>query len=208
MRGAVLASARATAPPHPHWRERIRLKHVSHSTTLELIEGPLRAITLPLQHAVANHQAIDISISAKQCLSDQLKRRVAVIAVLDGHTVECPEMLLTGYRARNRDDGSGCLAGPLRNQCTGNRTARAPPGLGLAFLSLSALPGILDCVRLLDLLTTEFTPDDNAKRIAFIGLGAMGFPMAGHLAKTGHNVTVFNRTLSAPGRGKRSAADR
>ena len=32
------------------------------------------------------------------------------------------------------------------------------------------------------------------KRIAFIGLGAMGFPMAGHLAKTGHNVTVFNRT--------------
>ena len=32
------------------------------------------------------------------------------------------------------------------------------------------------------------------KRIAFIGLGAMGFPMAGHLAKTGHNMTVFNRT--------------
>ena len=32
------------------------------------------------------------------------------------------------------------------------------------------------------------------KRIAFIGLGAMGFPMAGHLAKTGHHVTVFNRT--------------
>jgi len=32
------------------------------------------------------------------------------------------------------------------------------------------------------------------QRIAFIGLGAMGFPMAGHLAKTGHNVTVFNRT--------------
>ena len=32
------------------------------------------------------------------------------------------------------------------------------------------------------------------KRIAFIGLGAMGFPIAGHLAKTGHNVTVFNRT--------------
>ena len=32
------------------------------------------------------------------------------------------------------------------------------------------------------------------RRIAFIGLGAMGFPMAGHLAKTGHNVTVFNRT--------------
>ena len=30
--------------------------------------------------------------------------------------------------------------------------------------------------------------------LAFIGLGIMGFPMAGHLAKAGHNVTVFNRT--------------
>ena len=29
--------------------------------------------------------------------------------------------------------------------------------------------------------------------LAFIGLGVMGFPMAGHLAKAGHNVTVFNR---------------
>ncbi|MEK9919383.1 MAG: NAD(P)-dependent oxidoreductase [Luminiphilus sp.] len=32
------------------------------------------------------------------------------------------------------------------------------------------------------------------KRIAFIGLGAMGYPMAGHLANAGHTVTVFNRT--------------
>jgi len=31
-------------------------------------------------------------------------------------------------------------------------------------------------------------------KIAFIGLGVMGFPMAGHLANTGHDVTVFNRT--------------
>ena len=30
--------------------------------------------------------------------------------------------------------------------------------------------------------------------LAFIGLGVMGFPMAGHLAKAGHNLTVFNRT--------------
>ena len=29
---------------------------------------------------------------------------------------------------------------------------------------------------------------------AFIGLGTMGYPMAGHLAKAGHKVTVFNRT--------------
>ena len=34
----------------------------------------------------------------------------------------------------------------------------------------------------------------SAKRVAFIGLGAMGYPMAGHLATVGHTVTVFNRT--------------
>ncbi|MBT5485093.1 MAG: NAD(P)-dependent oxidoreductase [Gammaproteobacteria bacterium] len=31
-------------------------------------------------------------------------------------------------------------------------------------------------------------------KVAFIGLGVMGFPMAGHLANAGHSVTVFNRT--------------
>ena len=31
---------------------------------------------------------------------------------------------------------------------------------------------------------------------AFIGLGTMGFPIAGHLARAGHEVTVFNRTES------------
>ena len=32
-------------------------------------------------------------------------------------------------------------------------------------------------------------------KLAFIGLGVMGFPMAGHLAaKGGHVVTVYNRT--------------
>ncbi|WP_419841216.1 NAD(P)-dependent oxidoreductase [Candidatus Poriferisodalis sp.] len=30
--------------------------------------------------------------------------------------------------------------------------------------------------------------------VAFIGLGVMGYPMAGHLAAAGHRVTVFNRT--------------
>ncbi|MGI1677372.1 MAG: NAD(P)-dependent oxidoreductase [Cellvibrionaceae bacterium] len=32
--------------------------------------------------------------------------------------------------------------------------------------------------------------------VAFIGLGVMGFPMAGHLQKAGHSITVFNRTQS------------
>jgi 3-hydroxyisobutyrate dehydrogenase-like beta-hydroxyacid dehydrogenase len=31
-------------------------------------------------------------------------------------------------------------------------------------------------------------------RVAFVGLGVMGFPMAGHLAAAGHDVTVYNRT--------------
>jgi len=31
-------------------------------------------------------------------------------------------------------------------------------------------------------------------KVAFIGLGVMGFPMAGHLAAAGHDVVVFNRT--------------
>ncbi|MCB1465093.1 MAG: NAD(P)-dependent oxidoreductase, partial [Nitratireductor sp.] len=31
-------------------------------------------------------------------------------------------------------------------------------------------------------------------RAAFIGLGVMGYPMAGHIAKGGHEVTVYNRT--------------
>ena len=33
----------------------------------------------------------------------------------------------------------------------------------------------------------------NRKR-AFLGLGVMGYPMAGHLARAGHDVTVYNRT--------------
>jgi 3-hydroxyisobutyrate dehydrogenase-like beta-hydroxyacid dehydrogenase len=32
--------------------------------------------------------------------------------------------------------------------------------------------------------------------VAFIGLGVMGFPMAGHLARAGHHVRVFNRTTA------------
>ena len=33
-------------------------------------------------------------------------------------------------------------------------------------------------------------------KVAFIGLGVMGYPMAGYISKGGHNVTVFNRTKS------------
>ena len=43
-------------------------------------------------------------------------------------------------------------------------------------------------------MTNEQTPA--RRRVAFLGLGVMGYPMAGHLARAGHDVTVYNR--SAP----------
>ncbi|MFP1645532.1 NAD(P)-dependent oxidoreductase [Pontitalea aquivivens] len=36
-------------------------------------------------------------------------------------------------------------------------------------------------------------------KVAFLGLGVMGFPMAGHLAARGHEVTVYNRTAAKAG---------
>lgn len=33
-------------------------------------------------------------------------------------------------------------------------------------------------------------------KVAFLGLGVMGYPMAGHLAAAGHDVTVYNRTFA------------
>ena len=35
-----------------------------------------------------------------------------------------------------------------------------------------------------------------SRRVAFLGLGVMGYPMAGHLARAGHSVTVYNRTAA------------
>jgi 3-hydroxyisobutyrate dehydrogenase-like beta-hydroxyacid dehydrogenase len=48
-------------------------------------------------------------------------------------------------------------------------------------------------------------------KVAFLGLGVMGFPMAGHLKKAGHEVTVYNRTPAKAAKwvethGGRSAA--
>ena len=41
--------------------------------------------------------------------------------------------------------------------------------------------------------TYEPTP---SKRVAFLGLGVMGYPMAAHLVAAGHTVTVYNRTAA------------
>ncbi|MBC6443147.1 MAG: NAD(P)-dependent oxidoreductase [Rhodobacteraceae bacterium] len=51
-------------------------------------------------------------------------------------------------------------------------------------------------------------------KVAFLGLGVMGYPMAGHLAVKGHEVTVYNRTSARAGTwvaeygGKASATPR
>jgi len=42
--------------------------------------------------------------------------------------------------------------------------------------------------------TTHEEEHMKPSKVAFVGLGVMGFPMAGHLAKAGHDVTVYNRT--------------
>lgn len=47
--------------------------------------------------------------------------------------------------------------------------------------------------------TRSYEPS-SPQRVAFLGLGVMGHPMAGHLARAGHRVTVYNRT------GAKSAA--
>ena len=44
--------------------------------------------------------------------------------------------------------------------------------------------------------TYESTP---ARKVTFIGLGVMGYPMAGHLARAGHTVTVYNRSSAKAG---------
>ena len=33
-------------------------------------------------------------------------------------------------------------------------------------------------------------------KVVFLGLGVMGYPMAGHIATAGHDVTVYNRTTA------------
>lgn len=44
--------------------------------------------------------------------------------------------------------------------------------------------------------TTTSSSPDPVRRVAFLGLGVMGYPMAGHLAKAGLDVTVYNRTAA------------
>ncbi len=45
-------------------------------------------------------------------------------------------------------------------------------------------------------MTTRQYDPQTRRHVAFLGLGVMGHPMAGHLARAGHTVTVYNRTAA------------
>ena len=45
-------------------------------------------------------------------------------------------------------------------------------------------------------INTKTYESSAARQVAFLGLGVMGYPMAAHLAKAGHQVTVYNRTAA------------
>jgi 3-hydroxyisobutyrate dehydrogenase-like beta-hydroxyacid dehydrogenase len=45
-------------------------------------------------------------------------------------------------------------------------------------------------------MSTRTYESATPRHVAFLGLGVMGHPMAGHLARAGHTVTVYNRTAA------------
>jgi len=45
-------------------------------------------------------------------------------------------------------------------------------------------------------MTTKTYDSTPSRTVAFLGLGVMGYPMAGHLARAGHRVTVYNRSAA------------
>ena len=48
-------------------------------------------------------------------------------------------------------------------------------------------------------MSTRHHEPTTPRRVAFLGLGVMGYPMAGHLARAGHATTVYNRTAARAG---------
>src|SRR5512138_2947224 len=68
-----------------------------------------------------------------------------------------------------------------------------PPGCGAAARSSRLRPPPRPRRRQSS-RTKDGSEIDTMTKLAFLGLGVMGFPMAGHLAAAGHDVTVFNRT--------------
>ena len=72
---------------------------------------------------------------------------------------------------------AGCPRGPVLLHCAG--LANAFTGFSFDFA--------------MSIATKTYAPTP-AQRVAFLGLGVMGYPMAAHLALAGHHVTVYNRS--------------
>src|SRR5690554_6809643 len=64
--------------------------------------------------------------------------------------------------------------------------------------SVPALAGLSPGARLCDPAGTAQQPKTGTAdmKVAFLGMGVMGAPMAGHLAAKGHDVTIWNRTAA------------
>ena len=83
--------------------------------------------------------------------------------------------------------------------------ALPPVKFGLSAYSLRGKPtgrtvfGIMPLLSFSNLIISTTRLDRKGitmARVAFIGLGVMGYPMAGYIAKGGHEVTVYNRTAA------------
>jgi len=84
-----------------------------------------------------------------------------------------------------------------RSRCpSGGRVYGAAPSAGASFEYRNSPPPLLQhTVRPPQGRAGPTLGVTNMAKVAFLGLGVMGFPMAGHLVKKGgHEVTVYNRT--------------
>jgi 3-hydroxyisobutyrate dehydrogenase-like beta-hydroxyacid dehydrogenase len=90
---------------------------------------------------------------------------------------------------------------PAQRTPASNKPSLRPCGLARRCARLvDALRAAACCtgrIRSADTLAAMKTYDPTpARRVAFLGLGVMGHPMAGHLSRAGHQVTVYNRTAA------------
>ena len=93
-----------------------------------------------------------------------------------------------------------------QRKCLLRATANGPLAtLGIDSSAGSRILSKPDCCRLplasiaiwlYDRALNEISREWTMAKVAFLGLGVMGFPMAGHLAAKGHDVTVYNRTFA------------
>ena len=93
---------------------------------------------------------------------------------------------------------------PARAQHRPGRRHRAPDDRLVGALGAESQDGLFEAVLVRCHEHHETYEPIAPRDVAFLGLGVMGHPMAGHLARAGHHVTVYNRTAAkAAGSGSR-----